>query len=629
MKRSAGQFSRECGSSLHGSNQPHTYLINLELRKRLSKKNYDKLMSSELLNEDARDICKVCFDKIITMDEDTIKEKGTKEFDLDNQYEEYLTDKAMNLARELRPFINADVKYIKNSPNIKDIEDILCNNPRLWCDGRPKPLIQFISSVCGLDVESASEDKVVLIAKIVEIIYSCINNRLVLPNHFIENLLCYSLTNCKSFLNFMSTRSPGGGYTYITNWLRDQSKDPIKFPSGLVKCVFDNSQKIGKTYLISTTNTVPTSVITSQIWITLDKNDAMQTFEEYTPVNWIENELTPEQERELIQTLTTPSQQFRQTRNKLLEITFDVVKKQMEEGMDVIEEIINIEAENQKVCLNCGCENDLAYRACRHCGRGELIKETIDFSNKGHPIFDPYAPFSECFSRLPDIECTTGEPDFLNPNSYHNIVQVLQSIGERSGVKQYGTGDREWLFVECDGLPINLIRDIIIQVLRCPTCKKCFWGSDAFNDHACFVVKQIQPKKEFGWLVPIFGLLHLEMNLGRAFLKMNWDIFVKSAGYVLGFQSPKAQSYLYKGSDHHKMWHLLEILYAAISMELAHPYIQECKEKGILPSCDNYWQWSEHVLNPNYIYMQDAVLNQLHALMMLRSGISFCSIEVI
>jgi len=121
-----------------------------------------------------------------------------------------------------------------------------------------------------------------------------------------------------------------------------------------------------------------------------------------------------------------------------------------------------------------------------------------------------------------------------------------------------------------------------------------------FNEHNCYIVKSIRSKKEFGWLVPIFGLLHLEMNLGRSFVKLNWEIFVKCAGYNLGFKSPKAMSYLYKGADHHKLWHLFEIIYSAITLELVYPYVKDCDDKGI--------------------YMQHVAMNYLHALMMLRAG---------
>jgi len=261
---------------------------------------------------------------------------------------------------------------------------------------------------------------------------------------------------------------------------------------------------------------------------------------------------------------------------------------------------------------------------CRNpnCG-GKVVKEELDFlmyTNSDYLNIDPYQAFNEIPARLPDIKCMTGEPEFVNPNGYHNIVQVLQAIGERSGIIQYGKGQREWLFVECDGLPCNLIRDIIIQVLRCDLCKRCFWGQEVFNEHNCYIVKSIRSKKEFGWLVPIFGLLHLEMNLGRSFVKLNWEIFVKCAGYNLGFKSPKAMSYLYKGADHHKLWHLFEIIYSAITLELVYPYVKDCDDKGTVASCDGYWEWSSQAENPNYIYMQHVAMNYLHALMMLRAG---------
>ena len=219
--------------------------------------------------------------------------------------------------------------------------------------------------------------------------------------------------------------------------------------------------------------------------------------------------------------------------------------------------------------------------------------------------------------RVPKIEYQTGEPDFLNPNGYNNIVQILQGIGERGGIKQYNSGDLEWLFVECDGLPCNMIRDIISEVLRCQLCNRCFWGREAFEEHNCFQAASAKSKKEFGWLVPIFGLLHLEMNIGRAFVKLNWDVFVRSSGFTLGFQSP---AYLHKGADHHKLWHLLEIIYMATTMELVYPYVKECIEKESEPFCDGYWQWSEEAENPNYVYMQHVALTYLHALMMLRAG---------
>ena len=305
------------------------------------------------------------------------------------------------------------------------------------------------------------------------------------------------------------------------------------------------------------------------------------------------------------------------------------MRKELTEGNDTIEQIVCDEKEfgEQKVCVVCGCQNDLSYRICRNpdCG-GTVVQEKLHFSkysNTDYLTVNPYQAFDEVPGKLPKIKCKTGEPEFINPNGYHNIIQVLQSIGERWGIKQYGNGKREWIFVECDGLPCNLIRSIIVQVLRCDSCKHCFWGSDAFKEHNCFIVKSSKSKKEFDWLIPVFGLLHLEMNLGRAFVKLNWDVFVKCTGFALGFQSPKALSYLYKGADHHKLWHFLEINYDAISLELVYPYVKECIEKKIVPTCDGYWMWSQQAENPNYVYIQHVTLTYLHSLMMLRACFCF------
>ena len=147
----------------------------------------------------------------------------------------------------------------------------------------------------------------------------------------------------------------------------------------------------------------------------------------------------------------------------------------------------------------------------RNCG-GKLQKQTLNFKDYQEDIgqnFNSYQSFESLPSKLPNIDCMTGEPEFLNPNGYNNIVQVLQSIGLRSGIKQYGEEEREWLFVECDGLPFNLIRDINSQILKCSFCHKCFWGDVSFEDHTCFIVRNVSPVREFGCLVPIFGLLHI------------------------------------------------------------------------------------------------------------------------
>ena len=176
--------------------------------------------------------------------------------------------------------------------------------------------------------------------------------------------------------------------------------------------------------------------------------------------------------------------------------------------------------------------------------------------------------------------------------------------------------------IECDGLPYNLLRQVTSEVLRCEKCEKYFYGYSSFEDHICHILYKVNPKNEFSWLVPVCGLLHLEMNLGRAFLKLNWEVLFKKVGIELGFRSLKALQYLHKGADHHKLWHMFEIVYSALPLELLVPYVNHCASEKTEPSCDGYWAWSQEVVDPNYVYMQQ-VFSHLHALMTLRSGYTF------
>ena len=58
---------------------------------------------------------------------------------------------------------------------------------------------------------------------------------------------------------------------------------------------------------------------------------------------------------------------------------------------------------------------------------------------------------------------TLLEPCFVNPNSHEAVEVILRNLGHSAGLKQYGGDKREWLVIECDGLPNVLVRKVIHQ----------------------------------------------------------------------------------------------------------------------------------------------------------------------
>ena len=146
---------------------------------------------------------------------------------------------------------------------VKQIEALNSYHSSEWLLKRPQVLMLLLCNLCKIDINTAGPSKLNVLAKIIELIYYWRNCKLVLPNHLVESLLCYSFTNSKSYANFLGNRFPCGSYTYLTSWLKQQASNPLKFCNDLCKAVFDNNQKIGKTYLVSETNKVPSSVMTS------------------------------------------------------------------------------------------------------------------------------------------------------------------------------------------------------------------------------------------------------------------------------------------------------------------------------------------------------------------------------
>ena len=69
----------------------------------------------------------------------------------------------------------------------------------------------------------------------------------------------------------------------------DQTTDEIKFPHGVVRGVFDNEQVIGKSYRIKNENKVPSSIVTSNLYISIDPCSALQNNVDFALNNWLFN----------------------------------------------------------------------------------------------------------------------------------------------------------------------------------------------------------------------------------------------------------------------------------------------------------------------------------------------------
>ena len=98
--------------------------------------------------------------------------------------------------------------------------------------------------------------------------------------------------------------------------------------------------------------------------------------------------------------------------------------------------------------------------------------------------------------------------------------------------------------------------------------EKSFYGKEIFEveGHLCHLTRQATFEREFDWNVHQVGLLHLEMNDGRSFVHLNWYMFIQKVIKTINFTNECALLLIKKGTDHHKLWIILEIVYAQYPM---------------------------------------------------------------
>lgn len=147
---------------------------------------------------------------------------------------------------------------------------------------------------------------------------------------------------------------------------------------------------------------------------------------------------------------------------------------------------------------------------------------------------DYHDEFQHVPSNHPDhpVKVVVGDPIFVNPNSSDALKEILRRVGKAANVKCYNPDDlqaRERLKITADGLPYLRCRGVVDDVLLSSEC-----GEEVDK-------------------------LHLEMNMARHFIDLNWDILLSKLASELGFVSENAQKNVRNGSDHHKTMSALKV----------------------------------------------------------------------
>jgi len=240
------------------------------------------------------------------------------------------------------------------------------------------------------------------------------------------------------------------------------------------------------------------------------------------------------------------------------------------------------------------------------------VKETqygfeIDDNEEGHVIVkenvsECHDEFQHVASNHPDhqVKVLASDPVFVNPNSGDALKEVLRRVGKAANVKRYHPDNpsaREWLNVTMDGSPYLVSRKVIVDVLMCTECgaevlrQKVSEHCEKYHGgQKCSAIE------EFSWVVLRIGKLHVEMNMARHFIDLNWDIFLSKLASELGFVSEAGQKFVRRGSDHRKTMSVLKVAHIGLWKEMLIPYVRDRLSSSSPLSVNDYlYEWMPEV----------------------------------
>ena len=300
---------------------------------------------------------------------------------------------------------------------------------------------------------------------------------------------------------------------------------------------------------------------------------------------------------------------------------------------------------NKRKCVNLDCRVSLkdaekelqgsTIRQYRQRVRETQLGFIIDQNEETHVIVKE--KFSECydeFQHVPSnhidhpVNIVTSDPVFVNPNSPNALKEVLRRVGMAAKVRRYHPNDpnaRQWLNVTMDGLPYLVCRRVVNDVFLRTECGEEVM-EETVNEHGIKVHEgqKCNAVKEFDLVVLFIRKLHLEMNMARHFIDLNWDAFVSKLASELGFVSNAAHKFVKKGSDHHKTMSILKVAHIGLWKELLIPYIRDRLDSGSAMSVNDYlYDWMPNVgwKNATYRYIFGMTWTYLMALWVFRMGI--------
>ena len=247
------------------------------------------------------------------------------------------------------------------------------------------------------------------------------------------------------------------------------------------------------------------------------------------------------------------------------------------------------------------------------------------------------------------------EPCFVNPNSHEAVRRLFEHLGKVCGVKQYGGAEREWLAVECDGLPFLLGKTVIHRAqidahrkalvaagippvssmkgaaLRQELSSRNLATRGKVDDLRCrlqaavdeqiksgHVVLPTGSKGEFDWVVLRSGGLHWEMKLLQSVVGVLWPFVYREFTSSQGYTTDRQLEWAKGCKDHHRAYDELSRFTDGVFQELLYPYVHSCD----VPTAAGFFSWAkQYSSNKTYTLLLQLTARCAFGVFVYRHGV--------
>ena len=137
--------------------------------------------------------------------------------------------------------VKNDVKKVYIERPCRGMNSLLSYDTQNLLRERPPTLTDHLKKLCCL---GNSQKSLYLSAKLIEQIYNCRNQRLVMSLLFRENIVTYKKSNSPTLSILKASSTPSGSYTYLSSWLNNAVSKPIDFSQRLIRVALFTMNKL-------------------------------------------------------------------------------------------------------------------------------------------------------------------------------------------------------------------------------------------------------------------------------------------------------------------------------------------------------------------------------------------------